>query len=132
MSNPEIEIYTKVWRNLKGLGYDVYPYLPKKVGYPFVHLHSTNIYDEQIIKDRRTGRAIIRVDIWHDDVDEVGMVMTMADGVLEKIKWIISTPNYQWHVLPYGISTSNLTDETMSKRLRHYIVNVELKYIERG
>jgi len=132
MNNPEKELYNEVWDRLSGLSQSVYPSLPNEVGYPFIHLHSTNLYDEREIKFKHVGRVVIRVDIWHDNVDEVGTVLDIAQNIRALISRLESTEGFQWNIEPYGVSTSNLMDDTTSKKLRHYTINNELKFVERS
>ena len=89
--SPELELYQESWMNLISLDESVFPSLPDESDYPFIHLHSTNMYDERVIKGIASGRAVIRADIWHNDVDEIGTVLNLAHRVKNALMRIIMT-----------------------------------------
>ena len=131
MANAGKEIYVTIWSRLKHLSHKVYPSLPGEVPYPFIHFHSMNTFPEIRNKSHETGRVSVRADIWHDDIDQMGTVLDIADDVIKLVRADMRTENFRLSPMPNGTVTNDLVDRTTGKTLKHYTISVELRYSER-
>ena len=128
MSSPEVELFIECYKIVQSENIPVYPFLPSESEYPFVFLGDTNTFEERFIKFKRTGRITQSVHLYHDDVNDVGTVMDLADKLKMKFKILYQSKNYSFIITSTGLNTRNLIDMSTSKPLRHYVIECEYKF----
>lgn len=131
-SNPELELYGAMEEKLREQGIKIVPANERAGEFPLVSIPSIMSYPAYSIKGRESGRVVLTIDVWHEDVNALGTVMKVADTVRRLSLSIEETENYQWRVLPHGTSGLHLIDEATGKKLRHYVLDIEHQYIKRG
>lgn len=131
-SNPELELYGALEEKLREQGIKIVPVNERADEFPLVSIPSIMSYPAYSIKGRESGRVVLTLDVWHEDVNALGTVMKTADLVRRLSLSIEETENYQWRVLPHGTSGLHLIDEATGKKLRHYVLDIEHQYIKRG
>ena len=131
-SNPELELYGALEEKFSENGIRIVPVNERAEEFPLVSIPSIMSYPAYSNKGRESGRVVLTIDVWHEDVNALGTVMKMADTVRRLSLSIEETENYQWRVLPHGTSGLHLVDETTGKKLRHYVLDIEHQYIKRG
>lgn len=130
MTAPETELFVRAYKEILALGFDVYPFLPdEQASYPFIHVGSTMIFDEDVLKGKYTGRVIQNIGIWHNDLNSIGTVSDMAYSVRNVLKSISKTENFQWNLTPFGLSGTRDIDRTSGLPLEHYEITAEYRFI---
>ena len=124
----ETELFTAVYKRINNLGYSVYIFKPDKVPYPFIHIGETLGFDEEDNKTKIRGRVIQTIDIWHNELLELGTVNSIATAIKNELRQIRRTQNFQWTIAPYGLNTISLIDNSTNVRLRRYRIDVEFRY----
>ena len=131
-SNAELELYVALEEKLNEHGFKIVPVNEGAEDFPLVSIPSIMSYPEYSIKGRESGRVVLTIDVWHEDVNALGTVMKVADKVRQLSLSIGETESYQWRVLPHGTSGLHMIDETTGRKLRHYVLDIEHQYIKRG
>lgn len=131
-NNAEIELYVALEEKLSEHGFEIVPVNERAGDFPLVSIPSIMSYPEYSIKGRESGRVVLTIDVWHEDVNALGSVMKVANTIRQLSLSIEETENYQWRALPYGTSGVHLIDETTGKKIRHSVLDIEHQYIKRG
>ncbi|MDD3186597.1 MAG: hypothetical protein PHD56_14260 [Anaerostipes sp.] len=125
--DPQQELFTALYVQLKEKGYDVYDsFLPgEDASYPFIYLADSQQVDDRN-KTTTFGNVFQTIHVWHNNPKRRGTV----SGILLDVKSICygleETKNFGWDLL--HVNQQILPDTTTKQPLLHGVLNVEFKF----
>lgn len=125
--DPQQEIFTRLLKNLKALGFDVYDGFlpPEDTPYPFVYLGEVQQTDDAN-KTAVFGNVSVTIHVWHNNPKQRGTVSDMQLKIKKACRSMNHTPNFAWSVR--NISQRIITDTTTAAPLLHGVLDVEFKF----
>lgn len=127
MAHPSQEIYTAIRKVAKDTGHDVYDgAMPDEVvPYPFYFLGEQ---DTQDIANKSDifGRVRTSVHVWHDDMDQRGIVSDMMLDIQQGARNLKATPHF--YVSVRTVDQRLFVDASTSRKLYHGIVDIVLDF----
>lgn len=125
--DPQQEIFTRLLKNLKTLGFDVYDGFlpPEDTPYPFVYLGEVQQTDDAN-KTAVFGNVSVTIHVWHNNPKQRGTVSDMQLKIKKACRSIDHTPNFTWSVV--HLSQRVITDTTTDAPLLHGVLDVEFKF----
>ena len=118
-------VFTQLKVDIESLGYDVYDgeLPPEGTPYPFVYLGNSNQSDNST-KAGNIGTVSQMIHVWHNDVQKRGTVSAM----LADIKDVCRELERKYPVIPSGMTTDILPDNTTKQPLLHGVLTVNFKF----
>lgn len=125
--DPQQELFTKILKDLKTLGFDVYDgFLPPEgTPYPFVYLGEVQQTDDPN-KTAVFGNVSVTIHVWHNNPKQRGTVSDMQLKIKKACRSMNHTPNFTWSVR--NISQRIITDTTTAAPLLHGVLDIEFKF----
>lgn len=127
MLDPQQELFTRLYLDLKELGYDVYDGIlpPEGTPYPFIYLADNQLIDDAN-KSAVFGNVTQTIHVWHNNPMQRGTVSAMLLEIKQVCRKIEHTNNFAWHVV--GVSQNILPDNSTKTPLLHGVLTVEWKF----
>ena len=125
--DPQQELFTRLLKGLKTLGYSVYDGAlpPEGTPYPFVYLGEMQQTDAEN-KTAVFGLVQATIHVWHDKPRQRGTVSGMLLDIKNACRHIDHTPNFAWSVR--NISQRIITDDTTKAPLLHGVLDIEFSF----
>lgn len=125
--DPQQELFTRLLKDLKAKGHDVYDGAlpPEGTPYPFDYLGEIQQTDDAN-KTAVFGNVFATIHVWHNNPKQRGTVSQMLLDAKTVCRKIDHTPNFAWSVR--NISQRIIVDTTTSVPLLHGVLDVEFKF----
>lgn len=125
--DPQQELFTKLFMELKKLRYGVYDgFLPKEnTPYPFIYLADSQLTDDSN-KSAVFGNVFQTIHVWSDSPRSRGTLSKILLSIKDVLRKIDRTDNFSWSVL--NIDQRIFTDNTTKTPLLHGVIYVEYKF----
>lgn len=119
---PELKIYNIIRKTCADLygEHNVYTQLPGEVPYPFIYIGDQFSQNVRIYKSGISKNTQIVVHVWHDNMNERGVVAQMLGEIGEAVTDALS-------VRGENQTTQIITDSSTKVNLLHGILDIDIK-----
>ena len=125
--DPQQELFTRLFIDIKKLGYEVYDGFipPEDTPYPFVYLADNNSVDA-VNKSAVFGTVYQTIHVWSNNPKKRGTVSGMLLAIKTVSRAIEHTNNFAWDLV--RVNQRILSDGTTKTPLLHGILELEFKF----
>lgn len=128
IKTPDQDLYDEIYRQAKGLGYEVYLFNPTgDAAYPYVKLGMVQVVPISS-KSYLLGTAFVTFDVWGNESSR-RLVAAMAHNLINAISKIKETKNgLQWSMDRSTVSTEVLPDDSTNDNLWRASVSLQMNF----
>lgn len=127
VKDPQQQIFGRVRKDLKSLGYAVYDGFlpPEDTPYPFIYLGDVMQTDDRN-KTAVFGNVYFTIHVWHNNPQQRGTVSQMLFDIKNVCRYIERTENFCWDMR--NMTQRILPDNSTKTPLLHGVIEAEFKF----